>query len=50
MPLKELFRAINVQRMKLGLPLISEERFIEEMSVYQILGKVEIKDGMVRVK
>ncbi len=50
MPIKELFRAINIQRMQLGLPLISDDRFIEEISVMQILGKVQIENGIVRAK
>lgn len=49
-PIGELFRSINIDRMQLKLPLITEERFVEEISIMQILGKVEIKDGIVRAK
>lgn len=50
MPLKELFRAINVIRLNLELPLVTEDRFIEDITVMQMQGKVEIKDGMVTAK
>jgi hypothetical protein len=50
MPLKELFRAINVMRMKLNMPFVTEERFLEDITVMQMQGKVEISKGIVTLK
>lgn len=50
MHIKELFRAVNVQRMQLKLPLVSEERFLEDITVMQINGLLKIENGIVIVE
>jgi len=45
MPIKELYRVI-----KCRFRSLSEEDFIDIITRMQILGKVEIENGMVRVK
>ena len=50
MHLKELLRAINDMRLKLQLPPVLEECFIEEITTMQYLGMVDIIDGFVTRK
>jgi hypothetical protein len=47
MPLKELFKQINDKRLLLKLPLITQDRFLEEITVMQLSGKLIIQDGIV---
>jgi hypothetical protein len=47
MHIKELFRAVNIQRMQLNMPLITESRFLEEITVMQLNGLLKIENGMV---
>lgn len=47
MLLKELFKQINDRRLLKNLPLITEERFIEEISVMEYCGKIMVKNGEI---
>lgn len=48
MTLQELFRQVNDVRIKLNLPLITEERFLEEICVMQVMGKIQVENGVVK--
>jgi len=50
MPLRDLYRTINILRDKLKLPPVSEERFLEEITLMELCGRVLIKNGNVRNK
>ena len=47
MTLQELLREVNLLREGLKLPPVSAERFVEDITVMQVLGKVRIENGMV---
>lgn len=47
MNLPELLKQINDNRLKLNLPLVTEDRFLEEITVMQLSGKLIISEGMV---
>jgi hypothetical protein len=51
MNINELYTAVNTKRRNAGLPKISPEKWVEEMTVLEIKGKVE-KDtaGNYRVR
>jgi hypothetical protein len=49
MSLNELFKAINDKRLKLDIPLITEERFLEEISLMQVCGKIKIENGIIGI-
>jgi len=42
MPLKDLFRLINDKRILLGLQPITDDMFVEDISVLQLTGKIMI--------
>lgn len=47
MHIKELFRAVNVQRMQLNLPLVSMERFLEDITIMQLNNLLRVENGIV---
>lgn len=47
MTISELFRNINNMRLKIDQEPVTAERFLEELTVMQVLGKIEIINNEV---
>ena len=49
MNIKELHQHINSRREKLGKPPISKRKFLREISVMHLDGKIKVENGEVKL-